>query len=403
MRLGKRATIPLGLFRMGILSMLLILLWSCAPAAAPPTATPPLKTAPQPAAAPAPAAKATAAPAATTAAAPAEKAKPSALAGVIEGAKKEGKVSILVVSGLVGDPVKQIQEGIKKKYGVDLQIEATPNNSYPVDLAKAIAEQKAGTAPSADIVPLSDTSTMESGRSGVAEKIDWAPLIPEGTPKEVIHRDGYAIRVFTTHAGMMFNPKAIPPAEAPKSFADLANTKWQGKIAMFSYASMYNTYAYLRGVDKTLADLRGIMKNNPVVEVYARGETRYRAGEYPILLTQSPTYIAARNEGIPVEWVSLDVSYLQSHHLIVRKGAKNLNAAKLVAAFLAGPEGHDIYKKTGRGSMLYSGNAEFDIYQLDRKAGLRLFNAEQSLDVVEALISEKGRGVEKEISEILKG
>ncbi|MBI4322446.1 MAG: extracellular solute-binding protein [Chloroflexi bacterium] len=387
--------------------VLTLVLAACAPAAPPP---PTPTSAPKPAAAtPAPAAtKAAPAPAAATAApapskaTPAAKGPSAALAQVIEGTKREGRVQAMLQTGMVGEPVKEIQQGIKAKYGVDLQIDAVPSQSYPVALSAAIAEHKAGVEPSLDIIPLGVLQAVDAIKAGIAEKVDWAPLLREGTPKEVIQQDGYAVVTFMSHSGLAYNPKVIAPSEVPKSFTDLANPKWKGKLAMYSYPVTYVTYAYALGADKFISTLREIAKNNPVVEPYAQGETRFTAGEYPLLVTQSSTLVSVRNKGIQAEWVSLDISYIQKHNMIVRKGTKRPNAAKLLTVFLASPEGHKIYNKTGRGTMFYPGNFEFEVHDRDVKAGMKVYAQDDPPDIVSFFLSDKGKQLEKEIGDILQ-
>lgn len=385
----------------------LVLLAACAPAAAPTpspipaTAAPPAAKATTAPAAP-PVAKATAAPAATTAAAP-PKTTSSALAQVIEGAKKEAKVSIMIQSDLAGEKVKEIREGIKKNYGLDLEIGAVPSASYPAALAQAISEFKAGATPSLDFMPASDLSTVQGMQAGVIEKVDWEPLLAPGTPKEVIKEGGYGINTFQSHLGLVYDPRVIPAAEAPKSFADLGNPKWRNKIAMYNYANNYLTYAYVLGPEKFVPQLRAIMSNNPAAEIYANGQRRYMSGEYPILLTSSQIYLQIKKAGVPVEFVSPDISWLQNHNMILIKGSKVPNAARLVAAFLAGPDGHKIHNSVSRGSMLYPGNVEFDLHEIDQKAGLRVFQQDKSPESVQFFLSDKGKQVEKEIGDILQG
>ncbi|MBI4322406.1 MAG: ABC transporter substrate-binding protein [Chloroflexi bacterium] len=381
------------------IATLLLVVAACAPAA-PPTPQPPSPTAATKAApAPAPAA-ASPAPAAKATPAPAAKGPSGELAQLIEAAKKEGRVSVQLQSGVEAQPIR---DGIRKKYGVDLQIESQPSASYPAAAAQMIAEGKAGVTPSFDALPLSDVSSLELTAAGFVEKVDWAPLLAEGTPKEVIQLGGLGISMFTGHVGMIYNPTAIPSAEAPKTFGDLANPKWRGKIAAYNYANLYVHYAFVRGIEKTLPELRAFMKNEPPLEIYARGGTRYLAGEYPILLTSSVYLLEARNKRVPVEWVSLDVSWIATHMFHVMKGAKNPNAAKLIAVFLASPEGHKIYNDSGRGSLFYPGNAEFEIHDRDMKAGLPLFSPLTWPGAVEFVLSEKGKQLQDQVGRILQG
>src|SRR3990172_5513805 len=221
-----------------------------------------------------------------------------ALSRVIEGAKKEGRVAMILHSTLYGKGIERLRRSVAEKYGVDLQIDYTPSGSYPVTLAKAITEYKTGGAPSNDLLVLADASLAKATAAGITEKVDWKPLLAEGTPPQVIQFDGNALSTHTNHFGLVFNPSVISPQEAPKSLKDLANPKWRGKIVMYSYTSNYLGYAYVLGIDKTLSTMREIMKNDPVVDTYASGLTRYMAGEYPILLTASSFYWEAKKKGV---------------------------------------------------------------------------------------------------------
>ena len=61
-----------------------------------------------------------------------------ALSRVIEGAKKEGRVSVILPTPLYGKGIDRLRRSIAEKYGVNLQIDYTPVTSYPEQLAKAI-------------------------------------------------------------------------------------------------------------------------------------------------------------------------------------------------------------------------------------------------------------------------
>jgi len=184
-----------------------------------------------------------------------------ALSRVIEGAKKEGRVAMILHSTLYGKGIERLRRSVAEKYGVDLQIDYTPSGSYPVTLAKAITEYKTGGAPSNDLLVLADASLAKATAAGITEKVDWKPLLAEGTPPQVIQFDGNALSTHTNHFGLVFNPSVISPQEAPKSLKDLANPKWRGKIVMYSYTSNYLGYSFILGMEKTLSTLRGIMKN----------------------------------------------------------------------------------------------------------------------------------------------
>jgi len=327
-----------------------------------------------------------------------------ALSRVIEGAKKEGQVAVTLHPSLAGKGIERLRRSIAEKYGVDLQIDYTPSASYPVSLSKAITEVKTGAPPSNDLIVFADATLAKAVAAGITEKMDWKPLLAAGTPPQVIQFDGNAVSEHTNHFGLVYNPSAIPPQEAPKSFKDLANPKWRGKMAMYSYTSTYLAYSFILGVDKNLSTMREIMKNEPVVDIYARGLTRYMAGEYPILLTSSNFYWEAKKKGVPTQWVSPDISLNTVHAVCILKGARHPNAAKLIAVFLASPDGNKyMIEEAGSGSLYYPGNIEHDLDQEDRRLGLKAYSIQQVPGLLDFMFSEKGVQTDQEIGRILKG
>ena len=326
------------------------------------------------------------------------------LAPFIEGAKKEGRVSVSLQSGLAGKGIERLRRGVAERYGVDLQIAYVPTTNYPQNLAKAIAEHKAGVPPSFDLLVFADATLAWAVSAGIVEKVDWDPLLAPGTPPEGIQLDGHAISTHTNHIGLVYNPTVISAEEVPQTLRDLADPKWRGKIILFPYASLYLGYAIVMGVDETLARLRAIVKNEPTVEIYTQGLTRYMADEYPLLLISSGFLLEIQRKGVPAEWSSLDFSFWTTHSVVVAKGARHPNAAKLVALYMASPEGHRLMlEELGSGSVFYPGNIEQEINEEDHRRGLKVYNPVEWPGSLEFLLSEEGAQVEREISQILRG
>lgn len=327
----------------------------------------------------------------------------SLLASIVAGAKKEETVSATLHGGLAGKGIERLKRGVAERYGVNLQISYVPVISYPQNLAKAIFEHQAGAPPSFDLLTFADAILSKAVSAGIAEKVDWKPLLAPGTPPQVIQLDSYALSVHTDHVGLAWNPAVISAPDAPKTLQDLANPRWRGKIMLFPYTSLYLGYALVLGVDQTLGVLRQIMKNDPTVEVFSRGLTRYLAGEYPLLLTASGFYADIKKKGRPVQWSSLDVSLWTTHSVMVAKGARHPNAAKLVALYLASPEGHQLMlEEANAGSLFYPGNLEQEINQDDRRRGLKVYNPLEWPGSLDFILSPKGAQVEQEIGRILR-
>jgi hypothetical protein len=88
----------------------------------------------------------------------------------------------------------------------------------------------------------------------------------------------------------------------------------------------------------------------------------------------------------------------------VRVGAPHPNAAKLVALYLAGPEGYRLMAETaGAGNMLYPGNTEYDIDKQDKAQGLHFDGAISDERLWKFMSSNEFQELSKKIDMIFKG
>ena len=107
---------------------------------------------------------------------------------------------------------------------------------------------------------------------------------------------------------------------------------------------------------------------------------------------------------MPAAWQSLEISQVQNFSTSVRKGARHPNAAKLVALYLASPQGAKFTLEESRsGNMYYPGNYEHDIATQDKKQGVREAFPEKDPKIIKFVLSEESYRLEKEIKLILAG
>lgn len=107
----------------------------------------------------------------------------------------------------------------------------------------------------------------------------------------------------------------------------------------------------------------------------------------------------AQDAGAPAAWQNLDYVEEESRPLVVRKGAQHPNGAKLLAIYLAGPEGAKfMLEETGAGNACYPGNYTYDIRMQGKRQGMRIISRDNLMDFYE---SEDFTKWEKEIAVIL--
>lgn len=154
---------------------------------------------------------------------------------VVEAAKKEGKVTIYTVA--IGAPARApLAEAFKGKYGITAEFVWGP----PVQLAEKVRMEQTAKAYVGDV--------YEAG--GASPFLVWKPAgllaagpleLPSAMEKGVWRRDPYSMdpvdkQVVMYHQGIgglpVINTNLIKPGDEPKSWGDLLDPKWKGKMVM---------------------------------------------------------------------------------------------------------------------------------------------------------------------------
>lgn len=333
------------------------------------------------------------------------------LTQIIEGAKKEGTVSVTLKSSFTPQSLTRLEREIKDKYGVSLRIVCAPSSSYPKDYSQALMELKAGAPVSYDLMTFNSKFVLNGFRDGIFEKMDWKPLLLRGTPPEVMLglppqlKDlfGLGLTYYTSHKGIIYNPEKIPSDKVPKTLADLADPKWKGKLGVANYTSNWAELSYIRGKDKTFSELRAIMKSKPLQGRYVDLLNRYLLGEINIQYTTSEWLKNITDKGMPAAWQSFDFSDVGLYNLVLRKGARHPNAAKLVAVYITSSEGAKFtLEEGGSGNLYYPGNFEHDIKLQDEKQGFKTVLKESQIELMQFMGSKEAEVWEQEIKLIFE-
>lgn len=329
------------------------------------------------------------------------------LAQIIAGAKKEGTVTVGLRSAFTELSMKRLEREIKETFGVDLAIKFVPMPTYAPFVAQSIMEDKAGATPSFDLMNFSEQYLVQGFQAGIFEKVDWKPLLLESTNSDVVlrHPAMYgSVIYYTAHSGIMYNPEKVSSDKVPETFGDLADPRWKGKVGVQSYPASWTRLVFIRGKEKTLADLRAIMKNNAVPGFYTDLNQRYLLGEIWMAYMNSIYLKLINDKGMPVAWQSLEFAEIAQHCVVARTRAVHPNAAKLVGVYLASPKGVKwSWEESGSGNLYYSGNVEHDIMAQNERQGIPVFSLATDQKLLDFVLSEECAKWEKETELILKG
>ncbi len=269
-----------------------------------------------------------------------------ALAKIIEGARKEGKLLIrsTPASTLAGPEAQQAaQDGIKATFGVDIPIEWSPGMAYGPLAAQLFQEMQAGTPASTYVLALTPVQVVPYLDKGLFRSIAWTTLKPSLNPA-LIEADGKALRVSLALPSILYNVAAAPWVAAIKSSADLLSPGLKGKFV---------TTPFLGGFDALLADdAWGVAKTTDYVRQFATqiggfascgSVDRIASGELAALALDCgggwPNDLHYRGKNIVATQIVSDIAELRYSYVTIPTHAAHPNAAILYALYIDSPEG----------------------------------------------------------------
>lgn len=280
----------------------------------------------------------------------------NSLQQLIEGARKEGQLNWYPVSSLGSGGAKAIAQVFNKRFGLNIRINADVSGRIATVFSTAIVESKSGLPPSYDVMYGPDHRAFELKENGGLERVDnWEALLKEMSPEAYAIRDkvspldiaGYAFLWANRIKCINYNTNLIKESELPQTMADLGDPKYKGafSLAPFVTDAEFGTLAYPR--DRWMDIVRTWGASNPAIMTYEAGVQRMLLGEFKFLPSNGEYLfeIKAKNPKAPIGIAFFKDLTANSYvfHMI-RKNAKNPNAAKLFALWTTTPEANRFFE-----------------------------------------------------------
>jgi iron(III) transport system substrate-binding protein len=150
---------------------------------------------------------------------------------------------------------------------------------------------------------------------------------------------------------LVFNTNLVKPEEAPKSYSDLLNPKWSGKLGLeVADSDWFAAMVKSMGESEGLSYFRRLKDNKPQLR---KGHTLMAelvaAGEIPIAVALY-NHAAERliKSGAPIEWRALPPTLGRAGALGVAINLSHPNSALLFVDFVLSKEGQEIIKSRQR-------------------------------------------------------
>ncbi len=291
-----------------------------------------------------------------------------------DGARREGTLTLYAT----GTQIQPLLDRFKQKYPF-IKIEMPRASS--ADTARQVYEEynaglyqvDAYELSSYGLVPLRDLGFLQSFKTPEAANYVAAAIEPGG--RWISVREGYT--------GIGYNPKIISPEDSPKTYQDLLDPKWKGKMAISSSAStasnwvgaMLVTYgeSFVRrfaDMDVRLYNMTGRALANLTI-----------SGEAPLSPTTYQSHVeASRAQGASIAWNLPGPVPVTDTAAAIATKAPHPHAAMLLIDFLASKEGQLLYKDLG----YYSSHKDFAANQIPGIEKLFLSNRPKYVEEFEA-------------------
>jgi iron(III) transport system substrate-binding protein len=270
-------------------------------------------------------------------------------AKLVEGAKAEGQV--LLYSAVDEKTDQEWKTGFEKKYpGVKLQflhLNATDSRD------RILTEERAGQH-RMDVAVNTALDLNATKAAGVFAENPGKVGIPEGLGDDYYGSWWAAIELIPTL--ITWNTKLVSPADAPKTYEDLLDPKWKGRVSIDAEPSQFISGLILAwGKDKAETYLKSLVEGNDAqirrghtlqLQLLAAGEFAVSSELYGYSVEQ------LREKGAPVDWIAPPPVPINVTAAAISKNAPHPCAAALAFGYIISKEGQQAVVDIGRTSPL---------------------------------------------------
>ncbi|RXZ36766.1 extracellular solute-binding protein [Oxalobacteraceae bacterium CAVE-383] len=249
---------------------------------------------------------------------------------LMEGAKKEGE--LMVYTSIQAPDFADVAAAFEKKYGVKIKVWRSSSENI---LQRAVSEGRAGRY-DADVVETSGPELESLHREKMLQAVAspyLGDLIEQAIPP---HREwiGTRLDIFT----FAYNTKLVKPEDLPKTYEDLLDPKWKGKLAIEADDS-----DWFASIVTQLGEAKGIKLFRDIVAVNGisvrKGHTlltnMVASGEVPLALDVYNYKVEQmKKQGVPVDWFAITPAIAAPQAVAMFRHAPHPNAAVLFFDFM---------------------------------------------------------------------
>ena len=253
---------------------------------------------------------------------------------LLEAATKEGTLTLYTAFRPQDLPL--IISPFEAKYGIKVKAWRSGSNN----VTQRVVREAAGKRPEVDVIMMPASEMEAVYREKLLQPITsplTKDLIPLASP---VHKNWATVFMnVTVHS---YNTQLIKKEDLPKTYNDLLDPKWKGKLGVESKAEeWYSKVVSVMGEEKGVKYFRELVTKNGMSARLGASllHNLVIAGEVPLALT---VYIDLpekdKRAGKPVDWFALDPVVAQGFNVAIAQKAQHPTAAMLFYDYMLSPE-----------------------------------------------------------------
>ena len=150
---------------------------------------------------------------------------------LVAAAKKEGTMEFYAPSTLTPQGAQALTAALNQKYSLNIKLQYSPSGNMTRDVGKLVGLAASGTPPEWDLMVVTDAHHATLWLRKLHQTYDYRSL---GVDSKAIQYDNGAVSFANQFVLPAYNKQLVAPKDAPKSWDDLLNPKWKGKMGVSS-------------------------------------------------------------------------------------------------------------------------------------------------------------------------
>lgn len=267
-------------------------------------------------------------------------------AALIEAAKKEGQV-VWYTGIIVNQFVRPMAQGFEKLHGIKVNFASVGE----AEMMLRITNEARANAPVGDVFDSSGALFPPLQKAGLVAQ--YKPANASRFPVEAVDADGHWTSVYTLYLTTGFNTDLVKEEDAPKTYADLLDPKWAGKMVWADTRALSGPAGVIGNILNSMGESTGLeylrkLAKQKVVGIPANQRValdQVIAGQYPIGLNiYNHHTVISRAQGAPVKRIKMEPFLGHLGAIAIVKNAPHPNAARLFVEYMCSIDGQKVVR-----------------------------------------------------------